>query len=389
VGEDKMENFTFHNPVKILFGQGQISNIADEIPDDARILVIYGGGSIKQNGVYQQVMEALNGFTVHEFGGVASNPEYSVLIKAVDLIKQHNINFLLAVGGGSVIDGTKFIAAAAQFKGDAWQILENKAAIESALPIGVVLTLPATGSEMNAAAVISHGAKHQKRFFVSKHVMPQFSILDPTVTFSLPLRQVGNGIVDAFTHVMEQYATYPVDAPLQDRLAESILITLIEQGPKTYQNPTDYTTRANLIWCATMALNGMIEAGVPSDWTTHMIGHEITALHGLDHAQTLAIVLPAVLEVKAKQKQAKLLQYAERVWQITEGSTQAKINQAIQNTRAFFESVGLPTRLSAYKLKYQDVASIPDRLIEQGMAKLGEHQDTDKPVVEKILQACV
>jgi len=384
-----MENFSFVNPVKIIFGKGQIVSISDEIPEDARVLIVYGGGSIKKNGVYEQVSSALQGFTVYEFGGIPSNPEYSILMKAVALVKQHKINYLLAVGGGSVVDGAKFIAAAAKFVGEPWDILEKKAPVDSAIPIGVVLTLPATGSEMNGGSVVSHAAKHQKRFFVSPYVMPQFSVLDPTTTYSLPPRQIGNGIVDAFTHVMEQYATYPVNAPLQDRMAESILITLIEEGPKSLKNPTDYEVRANLMWCATMALNGMIEVGVPQDWTTHMIGHELTALHGLDHAQTLAIVLPAVLQIKAKQKHEKLLQYAERVWGIKNGSDENRIATAIAKTREFFESVGVPTHLSAYKLSFKDVESIPDRLIEQGMAQLGERQDTNKPVVIDILKACI
>lgn len=384
-----MKNFVFHNPVKILFGKGQIASIGDEIPENARILVTYGGGSIKKNGTYEQVMNALDGFTVFEFGGIEPNPTYETLMKALPLIQQHQIDFLLAVGGGSVIDGTKFIAAAAHFEGDPWDILEKRAPVTAAIPLAAILTLPATGSEMNGSAVISHTARHCKRYFTSPLVLPTFSVLDPEPTFSLPPRQIGNGIVDAFVHVMEQYLTYPANAPLQDRMAEAILKTLIEEGPKTYQQPHDYDARANLMWCAAMALNGLIAAGVPEDWTTHMIGHEITALHGLDHAQTLAIVLPAVMQIKARQKEAKLLQYADRVWNICEGGTEQRIQAAIHKTREFFESIGVPTRLSAYQIDFDSVEAIPERLIAQAMTKLGEREDTDKPIVLKILQAAL
>lgn len=381
-----MENFIFYNPVKILFGKGQIKNIAAEIPAKAKILMLYGGGSIKKNGVYDQVKGALKNFDVVEFSGIEPNPTYETLMKAVEITRNQKIDFLLAVGGGSVIDGTKFVAAAHYFQGEPWDILEKGAEIKEALPFGTVLTLPATGSEMNEASVVSYLSKGQKRVFINAKVFPKFSVLDPTTTFTLSLRQVGNGIVDAFTHTVEQYLTYPADAPLQDRFAESILKTLIEEGPKTYQDPTDYKARANLMWSATQALNGLIACGVPSDWTTHMIGHEITALHGLDHAQTLAIILPAVMAIKKKDKQEKLLQYAERVWGINSGSVDARIDAAIGKTRDFFESVGVPTRFGSYKLTYEDVGVIPERLVNQGMSQLGERKNTTFEVVVTILQ---
>lgn len=276
-----MENFSFYNPVKILFGKGQIANIAQEIPANAKILITYGGGSIKSNGVYDQVKTALAGRNFLEFGGIEANPHLETLLKAVELIRSQGIDFLLAVGGGSVLDGTKFIAAAVPFEGDPWDILAKQAPVKAALPIGTVLTLPATGSEMNTNSVVTKWETQEKLFFASPLVFPKFSVLDPETTFSLPPRQIGNGIVDAFTHVMEQYLTYPANAPLQDRWAESILQTLIEEGPKTLANPDDYASRANVVWSATLALNGLIGAGVPQDWTTHMIGHELTALHGL------------------------------------------------------------------------------------------------------------
>ncbi|MBD2252243.1 iron-containing alcohol dehydrogenase [Nostoc parmelioides] len=380
-----MENFVFYNPVKILFGKGQIAHIAAEIPTDAKVLITYGGGSIKANGVYDQVKSALAGRNVFEFGGIEPNPHLETLLQAVELIRQEGIDFLLAVGGGSVVDGTKFIAAAVPFVGDPWDILAKQAPVTAAVPFGVVLTLPATGSEMNNGSVVTKWETKEKLFFGSPLVFPRFSVLDPETTFSLPPRQIGNGIVDAYTHVMEQYLTYPVNAPLQDRWAESILKTLIEEGPKTLANPKDYDARANLVWAATLALNGLIGAGVPQDWATHMIGHELTALHGLDHAQTLAIVLPSTLSIRRDRKWQKLLQYAERVWNIVDGSEEDRVNEAIAKTRNFFESVGVRTRLSDYGVGLETIPLVVENLQKHGLAILGENKDVDSQVVEQIL----
>ena len=380
-----MENFEFFNPVKILFGKGQIAKLRGAVPAGARLLVTYGSGSIKRNGVYDQVISNLQGHTVSEFSGIEPNPAYETLMKAVEVVKRERIDFLLAVGGGSVLDGTKFIAAAARFEGEPWDILAKHAPVSAAVPLGAVLTLPATGSEMNFFAVISRAGTHEKFPFSSPLIFPKFSIIDPQVTFTLPARQVGNGIVDAFAHVLEQYLTYPANAPLQDRFAESILLTLIEEGPKTLAHPADYNSRANLCWCATMALNGLIGLGVPQDWTTHMIGHELTALRGLDHAQTLAVVFPAVLAERKQAKRAKLLQYAERVWGIHTGAEDEKIDQAIENTRAFFESVGVKTRLKDYGVAPEVVQLVSKRLAARGWTTLGERQDIGPKEVEAIL----
>lgn len=382
-----MQNFIYANPVKILFGKGQIAGLAAEIPAGARILITYGGGSIKRNGVLAQVNAALQGRDRLEFGGIEPNPRYETLIKAVEVVRAEGIGFLLAVGGGSVIDGTKFIAAATSFEGDPWKILEEQAPVKTAVPLGCVLTLPATGSEMNAFAVISRGETREKLAFRSSLVYPRFSVLDPEATVSLPPQQVANGIVDAFVHVMEQYMTYPADAPLQDRLAESILLTLVEEGPKTLADPSNYNARANLMWCATMALNGMISVGVPQDWATHMIGHEITAVSGLDHAQTLAIVLPNLLHVKRDTKRQKLLQYAARVWGITSGEPEERIDAAIEKTRTFFHRLGVPTRLSDYGVARETVAEIPGRMERRGTV-LGERADITPQVVSKIVDLC-
>jgi len=384
-----MFDFTFHNPTKILFGKNAIELIGEEIPADARILMTYGGGSIKRNGVYERVMHALKGKPVTQFGGIEPNPRYETLIPAVELVRREEIDFLLAVGGGSVLDGTKFIAAAVPFEGDPWDILEKRAEVRKALPIGAVLTLPGTGSEMNGYAVITRWEKKAKLAFYSPLVYPRFAALDPQTTFSLPSRQTANGIVDAFVHVMEQYLTYPVNAPLQDRMAEAILLTLIEQAPKVFEKPTDYDTRASIMWCATTALNGIIGVGVPQDWATHAIGHEITALYDIDHARTLAIVLPGVMEVRRREKREKLLQYAERVWGIREGDEDSRIDEAIERTREFFESGGIPTRLSAYGIGAEAIPAIVQQLRAHGMTALGEHGDITPEVAARILERCL
>ncbi len=384
-----MLNFTFHNPTKILFGKGQIAAIAQEIPQGQRVLMTCGGGSIKQNGVYDQVMAALAGRAVIEFAGIEPNPTYETLMNAVQIVREHHIDFLLAVGGGSVVDGTKFIAAAAPFQGEPWDILAKRAPIRSALPLGAVLTLPATGSEMNGGSVVTRRATQDKLAFIHPLVYPRFSVLDPTVTFTLPPRQIGNGVVDAYTHIMEQYLTYPVNSPVQDRFAEGLLLTLIEEGPKALATPENYGVRANIMWCATLALNGLIGAGVPGDWATHMIGHEITALHGLDHAQTLAIILPSVMAAKRDQKRAKLLQYAERVWDLSIGGEDERIDAAIAKTREFFARMGVGTYLRDYGIAADTVPALLAQLERHRMTALGEHQDINLTASRRILELSV
>lgn len=381
-----MDNFSYKNTTQIHFGKGQISKLKDEVPADARVLITYGGGSIKKNGVFEQVQTALDGITYFEFGGIEPNPHFETLMKAVDLIKQENINYILAVGGGSVIDGSKFIAAAALYPNEPWEIIQTYGAkVTAALPLGCVLTLAATGSEMNKGAVITKAETKDKLFFFSDHVQPRFSILDPATTYSLPPRQTGNGVVDSFVHVVEQYVTYPVNAKVQDRFAEGLLLNLIEDGPKALENPTDYDVRANLMWTATLALNGLIATGVPADWATHMIGQEITGLYGLDHAQTLAVVQPAVWLYKKEQKKAKLLQYAERVWGLHEGDDDSRVMVAIENTRQFFEKMGVPTRLSAYGLDASVIDPVVAKLEAHGHVNLGERGDITAADVKAIL----
>lgn len=385
-----MFNFEVYNPTRIVFGRDTISKLSTLVPEKARVLILLGGASAQKNGTLDEVRTALGKRAVYEFTGIEPNPTYETLMRAVDQVRREKIDFLLAVGGGSVLDGTKFIAAAVGFEGDAWQIaVQHGVNVTSAMPFGTVLTLPATGSEMNSGAVITNKALKAKLAFQSPFTYPKFSILDPTKTLSLPTRQVANGVVDAFVHIMEQYSTYPVNAQVQDRFAEGLLLSLIETGPLILKDPNNYDARANLMWIATLALNGLIGAGVPNDWATHMIGHELTAKYDIDHARTLAIVLPSLLQVQRTQKHAKLLQYAARVWHITEGDENSRIDQAIQKTREFFESMGIKTRLSDYDIDQSAIDGLIAQLEKHGMTQLGEHRDITPVVSRKILEGAL
>jgi NADP-dependent alcohol dehydrogenase len=382
-----MENFTYFNPTRIHFGRGQISAIDKELPAGARVLLLAGGGSIRSNGVHDQVRRALGGRVLFEFFGVEANPDYDTLMKAVALARAERVDWILAVGGGSVLDGAKFVAAAVPYPADPWEILVTRGSkLQSALPIGAVLTLPGTGSEANGASVISRRAIKEKLAFIHPLAFPKFSVLDPETTFTLPERQISNGVADAFTHVIEQYLTYPANAAIQDRFAESVMRVLIDEGPRSVRSPRDYDCRANVVWAATWALNGAIGAGVPQDWSSHMIGHELTALHGIDHARTLAVVLPSLLNVQRAAKGAKLLQYGERVWGIREGSEGARVDAAIESTRGFYESLGLRTRLSDYGVKVETAAEVARRLRARGLLGIGERGDITPEVVERILR---
>jgi len=379
-----MRNFTFSNPVKIIFGKNTIPQLAVEVPENAKILILYGGGSIKRNGVYEQVTDALKGRKYLEFSGIGANPEYETCLKAIDLVKKEHIDFLLAVGGGSVIDATKFIALASQGEGDLWEILSKANYPEKALPFGTVLTLPATGSEMNSGAVITKAATKDKLPFGTPLVYPKFSILDPETTYSLPHRQIANGVIDTFVHTTEQYLTYPVGGALQDYFAEGILKVLVKNGEQALKAPENYEVRANLMWASTWGLNGWIAQGVPEDWATHMIGHELTALFGLDHGQTLAIVLPGLLEVLRVEKADKLIQMGERVFGIAEGSKDDRAMAAIHAIDSFFRRLGVGTHLSNYGLGQEAIDKVLERYSERGWA-LGEHHNITPEVVEQIL----
>ncbi|MEF9959542.1 MAG: iron-containing alcohol dehydrogenase [Niameybacter sp.] len=386
-----MLNFNFYNPTHIVFGKDTLQQLNELVPQDARVLVLYGGGSVQRFGTLDKVKGFLEGRAVFEFGGIEPNPKYDTLMKAVEIVKAEKINFLLAVGGGSVMDGTKFVSIASTYEGENAEALFSYGTVPESvakcLPIGTVVTLPATGSEMNNGGVIT--SRLGKLAIFSPKAFPVFSILDPELTYTLPATQVANGVVDTFIHTVEQYVTLPTEARFQDRTAEGILQTLIEIGRKTIDEPTDYDARANLVWCATMGLNGLIGAGVPQDWTTHMIGHEITALYGIDHGKTLAVLQPSIWNVRRTQKQAKLLQYAERVWGITEGDADTRINQAIDKTRAFFESLGIGTHLSDYGVKPEGINDIVVALEKHGMTGLSETGDVTLEVSRQILEGAM
>ncbi|WP_452232252.1 iron-containing alcohol dehydrogenase [Lacinutrix sp. MEBiC02595] len=382
-----MNNFELKNPTKIIFGKDTIQKLETEIPQDAKVLLLYGGGSIKKNGIYEQVKTALAKVEVIEFGGIPANPEYATLMEALKVIKDENITYLLAVGGGSVIDGTKFLSAAAVYEGETpWDILTKNVRTEVGMPFGTVLTLPATGSEMNSGAVITRAETKEKLAMGGPGLFPVFSILDPQVISSIPQRQLANGLMDSFTHVLEQYMTYPIGALLQDRFAESILQTIIEVAPKVLKDPTDYQAASNFMWSCTMALNGLIQKGVPGDWAIHMMGHELTALFGIDHARTLAIIAPSHYKYNFEGKKEKLAQYGERVWNITEGSIDDKAYAAIEKTTAFFHSLGIDTKLSDYTKDYEGTAEeIAKRFTARGW-KLGERQALMPEDAEKIVK---
>lgn len=379
-----MNNFEFANPVKVVFGKGTIGRLCGLIPPGSKVLMVYGGGSIRKNGIYEQVTAALTDFEFAEFSGIEANPRYETCMKAVERIRREGFDFLLAVGGGSVIDATKFMAVAARFEGDPWEILSKGAEIREALPLGVVLTLSATGSEMNERAVISRQSTTEKLNFAHPLVFPRFAILDPEVTYSLPPRQVANGVVDSFIHVVEQYLTYPVNAKVQDAFSEGLLKVIYEEGLKVLDQPRDYDIRANLMWAATNALNVWIGQGVPQDWSSHRMGYALTARFGLDHAQTLAILLPGVMTYMRQEKQAKLARMGEVVFGLTGGSEAERAGRTIDLTEAFFRRMGLKTRLSECGIEEKDLDALAAPVDRLGW-HLGEHQNIDSRVAREIM----
>lgn len=379
-----MKNFSFRNPTKLIFGKGQITELTNLISTEKNIMLTYGGGSIFKNGIYEQVKTALSRHHVSEFGGIEPNPDYSTLMNCVEQCKSKSIDYLLAVGGGSVIDGTKFIASALMWEGDPWDFVEKPTILNRAVPLATVLTIPATGSEMNCGAVISRRERKLKLPFFNEACFPQFSILDPTVIYSLPKKQIANGIIDSFVHVAEQYITTPNDALVQEYWSEGIMKTLIDVAPILLENSTDYKACSNFMFAASMALNGFIAMGVEQDWATHLIGQELTALHGLDHGVTLAIVYPAVIKVMREQKHEKLLQYGKRVFSITQGTDEQIINKTIDETENFFRSLGVKTRLSDYNLGTSTIDEIVKRFDEKKLL-LGEKRNITPKIVRDIL----
>lgn len=380
-----MNNFIYHNPTKLVFGKGMISKLAALIPEGKRIMITFGGGSVRRNGVYDQVVKALEGRDWVEFWGIEPNPSVETVREAVALGREHAVDFLLAVGGGSVIDGTKLIAAGLSYDGDPWDIV-LKGQAGKTVPMGTVLTMAATGSEMNNGAVISRQETKEKFAFYGDY--PVFSVLDPETTYSLPHRQIACGLADTFVHVLEQYLTSPGQSRLMDRWAEGILHTVIEIAPKVCENQYDYAVMSEYMLSATLALNDMIRMGVSQDWATHMIGHELTALHGLTHGATLAIVINGTLRVLREQKRGKLLQYGERIWNITGGTEEERIEHTIAANEAFFRSLGLSTRLTEEEIGNETIAEIERRFNASGVAH-GEAQNVTGTVARRILEACL
>ena len=391
--EKSIHNFTFQNPTKILFGKNRIEEIDNEIPKDAKVLILYGGGSVKKNGAFDRAVLALGGREWDEFSGIEANPTFETLMKAVYKVREGGFTYLLAIGGGSVIDGTKFVSAASLFEGDpidlfGWGIGKGLP-VQEVVPFGTILTLPATGSEMNSGAVISFVEKNAKVSFRGPKTFPVFSVLEPELTYTLPERQLVNGLLDSFIHVMENYLTYPVGGILQDRYAESILQTLIEIAPRIIDiHHIDYNDRATFMWCATNALNGTINLGVPTDWSSHALGHEITLNHGLDHGRTLSIVLPAMMKVRKKQKWDKLVQYGKCVWGL-DGEDYEVVEQAIINTEKFFSSLGAPTRFSDVGLGEEVIPALVEGLKRHKKVALSEHGDVTPEVANEVYKTAL
>ena len=378
--------FSYVNPTLIQFGQQQIASVTDLIAKDQKVLVVYGGGSIKKNGAYDQVAAALEGFDWVEFSGVGANPTIEVLDQAVKICKEQNIDFVLGVGGGSVIDGVKYIAASAVYDGEGWDIPTGKHTITSALPIGAILTLPATGSESNQNSVVSKEATKQKLPFASPKVLPKFAIMDPDVMKTLPQRQLVNGLVDAWVHTCEQYLTFPETALVQEGYAEALLRTLKTLGDN-FENQDD-AWRANLMWAANQALNGLIGSGVSQDWATHMIGHELTAAYGVDHARSLAIVQPSLLRNQFDVKKAKLEQMGKNVFGLAQSDDLAE--QTIQAIEAFYHSLDVATVLTEHGGdKAAAVENVLAKLEAHGMVALGENQAITLTQSREILEQAI
>lgn len=388
-----MNNFRYQNPTEVVFGQGQTAHLPELLqeyaPAQPKILLTYGGGSIKKNGAYDQVKAALTGFDVLEFGGIEPNPQYSTLMKAVEIVKAEGVNFLLAVGGGSTLDGTKFIAAASKIdSADAWDvILEKQTPVTDAVALADIITLPATGSETNGFAVISKKEETKKLAFWSKAVFPKFSIIDPSFTFTLPPRQTANGIADTFVHVVEQYITHPQDCPLQDRQAEAIFLALLDTAPCVLANPNDYQARANIFWMATQALNGWLNVGTVQCWAIHAIGHELTAQVGVDHGCSLALVLPGMWRHQRAEKGEKIAQLGRRVFGITGDNQNAVIDETIARTIAFFQSLGINATRQAYGVTDAVINAVAEMIASRGV-KIGDRANIGKQEIIDILHLC-
>jgi NADP-dependent alcohol dehydrogenase len=377
--------FQLCNPTDIRFGQGQIASLRELVPVGARVLLVYGGGSIKQNGVYEQIKAALRAVDVTEFGGVEVNPVYETLQRASLTGRNAKVDFVLGVGGGSVIDASKFLAAMiASGEDDPWDRLVASGEGIEPLPNGAVLTLPATGSESNPTSVISHHGRRLKLPVAMQSMRPRFAIMDPTTMLSLSRRQLENGVVDSFIHTLEQYLTLPVNAPVQFGYSETLLEVLLHWGPILVEQRSEEACE-NVMWAANQALNGLIGAGVPQDWSTHYIGHAITALHGIDHARTLTMIMPTLLRYKKPQKLAMLARYGRRVWKIDDADDARVADLAIAKTEDFMRQMGCPVRISDAGIAI-DGDELVAHLEQAKHTRLGESGDIHPDDVRKILR---
>ena len=385
-----MLDFTFYNPTRIFFGRGSVGRIGSQVPVQARVLIVFGAQSARRYGFVDEVKAALVGRQIVEFGGIEPNPDYDTALAGAILARREGVDFLVAVGGGSVIDATKFMAAAIPYEKDPVSLLDDKGAnIRRALPLGAVVTLPASGSEMNSRAILSRRSHAFKKAIMNDHLFPRFASLDPEKTFTLPAKYIGNGVVDTFVHVLEQYLTYPAGGHVSDRLAEGLMLSLLDDGPGALADPNNYELRANLMWASTLGLNGLIGAGVPQDWAAHRAGYELTVLYGLDHAETLALLVPAMMNIRRDVKRDKLLQYAERIWGIKSGGEKIRIDAAIEKTRSFFEQMGLPTRIAGYRIDGFSIERVIGLLSLHGLTSLGEHGDVTPDKMRRILECCL
>lgn len=384
-----MNEYIYYNPTRLVFGKGQIRALKDELSRFGnKVLVVYGGGSIKRNGLYDEVMSELDkmGVEVSELSGVEPNPRLSTVKKGVNICKENNIECLLAVGGGSVIDCTKAIAAGAKYEGDVWDLITLKAQPQEALPFGTVLTLAATGSEMNSGSVITNWETQEKYGWGSPLVFPKFSILDPTYTFSVPKDQTIYGIVDMMSHVLEQYFHNAKNTPLQDRIAESILLTVMETAPKLLEDLDNYELRETILYSGTMALNGTLQMGLRGDWGSHNIEHAVSAVYDIPHAGGLAILFPNWMRHNVDTNVERFKQLAVRVFNVeTEGkSAKEAALEGIDRLSAFWTSLGAPKALADYDIDSSKLDLIADKAMARG--EFGNFSKQNKEDVLNILK---
>jgi alcohol dehydrogenase YqhD (iron-dependent ADH family) len=389
-----LQNFVFHNPTKLIFGKGTLPSLKEEVPKyGKKVLLVYGGGSIKRNGIYEETMKYLREIDaeVFELPGVEPNPRLSTVHKGVEICKKENIELLLAVGGGSVIDATKAIAVGAKYDGDVWDIITKKAEVKDALPLGTVLTLAATGSEMNSGSVITNWETQEKLGWGSPYSFPKFSILDPTHTFTVPRDQTVYGIVDMMSHALEHYFSLAPNVPYNERMVESLLTTVIETAPKLLEDLQNYEYRETIMFCGTMALNGVINQGMRGDWATHGIEHAVSAVYDIPHGGGLAIIFPNWIRYNLDVTTPKMKQLAIRVFNVdSTGKSDRQIaEEGIDRLRQFWNSIGAPSRLADYNIDDSKLELMAEKAVSPAGGSLGRFKELTKRDVLEILKMCL